>query len=130
MDMKITLNHIGLHIKSREELVDFYQNILGFHREYQFELSSVLASKIFDIDKQSEVFYCKNGNVCFELFVHAEKAPQGFAHICIDVIDREIIAKKCGDAGYPVTRIERSDKPDILFIEDKSENIFELKNIG
>jgi catechol 2,3-dioxygenase-like lactoylglutathione lyase family enzyme len=127
--MKIKLNHIALNIQSKEELVVFYQNILGFQLEHQFELNSVFASKIFEINKQPEVFHYKNENVCFELFVYPDKTSQDFAHICIEVIDRDIIAKKCEHAGYPVTRIKRNDKPDILFIRDKAGNIFELKNI-
>ncbi len=34
--MKIKLNHIGLNIQSKTELVDFYQNILDLDFEYQY----------------------------------------------------------------------------------------------
>lgn len=121
------LNHIGLNIQGKEELVDFYQNILGFYLEHQFDLNPVLATKIFGLGKQPEVFLYKKENIHLELFVYSEKSTQGFAHICIEVTDREIIAKKCENAGYPITRIQRNDKPDILFIRDKAGNIFELK---
>ena len=122
------INHVGINIQSEEEIVDFYQNILGFHFEYQFDLKLVLATKIFDIEKQPKVFLYSNENIQLELFVYPEKTKQGFAHICIEVTDREIIAKKCENAGYPITRIKRNDKPDILFIRDKAGNIFELKD--
>ena len=36
MENKIKLSHIGLNIRGKEELINFYQNILGFHSEYQF----------------------------------------------------------------------------------------------
>ena len=122
------INHVGLNIQNEKEIIDFYQNILGFHFEYQFDLKLVLATKIFGIEKQPEVFLCNNENMQLELFVYPEKTKQGFAHICIEVTDREIIAKKCKNAGYPITRIQRNDKPDILFIRDKAGNIFELKD--
>jgi catechol 2,3-dioxygenase-like lactoylglutathione lyase family enzyme len=125
--MKIKLNHIGLNIQSKTELVNFYQNILGFHLEHQFELNSAFASNIFGIEKQPEVFYYKNESLYFELFVYPENTTQGFAHICLEVIDRELIAEKCKNKGYQVTRIRRNDKLDILFIRDKAGNIFELK---
>lgn len=121
------LNHIGLNIQRKEELVDFYQNILGLYLEHQFDLKPVLATKIFGIGKQSEVFLCKNENIVLELFVYPENTTLGFAHICIDVVDREIITKKCEKAGYPIIRIKRDDKPEILFVKDKAGNIFELK---
>jgi len=121
------LNHIGINIQRKEELVDFYQNILGFHLKYQFDLNPVMASKIFGVEKQAEVFLHSNKNIHLELFVYPEQSVQGFAHICIEVTDREIIARKCENAGYPITRIQRNDKPDILFIRNKAGNIFELK---
>ena len=121
------LNHIGLNIQGKEELINFYQNILGFHLEYQFDLNPVLALKIFGVEKQPEVFLYTNKNVHLELFVYPEQSIQGFTHNCIEVTDREIIAKKCTNEGYQITRIQRNDKPDILFIRDKAGNIFELK---
>jgi catechol 2,3-dioxygenase-like lactoylglutathione lyase family enzyme len=122
------LNHIALNIQQKEELVDFYQNILGFYLDYQFNLDQVLATKIFGMAKQAEVFLCKKENLHLELFVHPESIIKHFAHVCIEVTDREIIAKKCEVAGYPITRIERNDKPELLFIRDKAGNAFELKN--
>jgi len=120
------LNHIGLNIQRKEEMVDFYQNILGFHLEHQFDLKSSLATNIFGMGKQSEVSLFKKENLLLELFIHHENTTQGFTHICIEVKEREKIAEKCGDAGYPVIRIPRSNKPDLLFIRDKIGNIFEL----
>ena len=122
------LNHIGLNIQRKEDAVDFYQNILGFHFEHQFELKSSLSEKIFNVEKQTEVLFYKKENLQLELFVNSENTKQGFAHICIEIKEREKIAEKCESDGYPITRIPRSDKPDLLFISDKSGNIFELKN--
>lgn len=125
---KVKLSHIGLNIQGKEELVDFYQNILGFHLEHRFDIKLSLATNIFGIRKQVEVFLYSNENMQLELFVYPKKTKLFFTHICIEVTDREIIAKKCEHAGYKVTRIKRNDKPDILFIRDKTGNIFELKN--
>ena len=63
------LKHIALNIKNKEELTNFYQNILGFHFVYQFDLNAAYASKIFGIEKEIEVYVYSNGNitrvVCF-----------------------------------------------------------------
>ncbi|MCD6346279.1 MAG: hypothetical protein J7L96_02540, partial [Bacteroidales bacterium] len=74
-----------------------------------------------------EVFLYKNDNLVLELFIHQEITTRGFAHICLEMADREKIVKKGEQTGYPITRIHRKDKPDILFIRDKAGNIFELK---
>lgn len=121
------LKHVGLNIQRKEELVEFYQNILGFQFEYQFDLSAGLCDDIFGVNKQLKVFMYKQEDILFELFVHAVKPGKSFSHICIEVKDREKIATKCEQSSYQVIRIKRIDKPDILFVKDKAENIFELK---
>lgn len=88
------LNHIALNIQSKEELIDFYQNILRFDFEYQFNLNPVLATKIFGMAKQPEVFLYKKEHLHLELFVYPESIIKDFAHVCIEITDREIIAKK------------------------------------
>ena len=122
------LLHIGLSIHSREELLDFYQNILDFHPDYHFDISLDLTTTVFGIEQQAEVYLYSNQSLQLELFVYPEKTIQGFAHVCIEVHDREMLAKKCELAGYPVIRKQREDKPDFLFIKDKAGNVFELKN--
>ena len=122
------LKHIALNIESIDELTDFYQNILGFHYAHQFELKADFASEIFGIKKQIEVFVYTNGNIDFELFVCPEKTNQGFTHVCVEMEDCEIIAERCKKAGYPIIRIPREDKPALLFVMDKTNNKFELKN--
>ncbi len=123
------LHHIALNIQTKKELVDFYQNILGVYPQHQFNLYLDLATKIFNIEQQPEVFQYKNEHLFLELFFYEETTIQGFAHICLEVADRENIAKKAEIAGYPVARVARKEMPDILFIKDKTGNIFELKDI-
>lgn len=122
------LNHIALSIQNKEELTDFYQNILGFRLEYQYEIDAVLASTIFNITKAAEVFRYSKDNLHLEFFVANEKTIPAFAHIGIDVADREVILEKCKKAGYQVTRVERKEKHDLLFVSDKAGNKFELKD--
>lgn len=112
----------------REELVDFYQNILGFQLAHQYELSEDIASQIFGLKIKTEVFIYSNGHIDLELFLFPEKTKQGFSHICINMENRKIIEEKCEKAGYPIIKIEREEKEDLLFVMDRAENKFELKN--
>ncbi|MDD2476119.1 MAG: VOC family protein [Dysgonamonadaceae bacterium] len=123
------LNHIALHIQNKEELIDFYQNILGFKLEYQYKIDSTLASTIFDIEEQTEIFRYSKDNLHLELFVATNKTILGFAHVGMDVEDREVIIGKCHKAGYQITRVERTEKQDLVFVSDKAGNKFELKNL-
>lgn len=122
------LNHIALSIQNKEELTDFYQSILGFRLEYKYEIDATLSSTLFDIDKPAEVFRYSKDNLHLEFFVATEKSIPAFAHIGIDVEDREETVKECQKAGYKVTRVVRQEKYDLLFVSDKAGNKFELKN--
>ena len=123
------LNHIALQIHHKDELLDFYQNILGFTLEYQYIIDSTLAATIFDIEQETEVFRYSKNDLHLEFFVCANKTTPGFAHIGMEVEDSEAIVEKCNKTGYQVTRVERADKHDLLFVSDKSGNKFELKNL-
>ncbi|MCD6366858.1 MAG: VOC family protein [Bacteroidales bacterium] len=122
------LNHIGLNILNKNEVIDFYQNILGFHTEYRFDITEEIGTIVFGIKNPAKVILCRKKNLLLELLIRPEILNQGFAHICLGVKNRENIADKCNKSGYPVIRIKRSDKQDILFIKDKTGNLFELKN--
>jgi len=121
------IHHVGLNIQSEEETVDFYQNILGFHFEYQFDMPTELGDNIFGVNKQIKVFLYKKEDTLLELFVHSVNPYKSFSHICFEVKDRESIAAKCEKNKYQVIRIKRIDRADILFVKDKAGNIFELK---
>ncbi len=122
------LNHIALSIQNKEEIIDFYQNILDFCFEYKYEIDETLSSTIFNIEKPVEVFKYSKNDLYFEFFITTEKTIPAFAHIGIELEDREVIMEKCKKAGYQVTRVERKEKHDLLFVSDKAGNKFELKN--
>lgn len=122
--MKLT--HVALNINSVDDIIDFYQNILGFHLEYQFELPTTLSHPIFGIDNSLPVYFCKNKQIAFELFVLLENINKGLAHVCLEMSNRDELITRCINKGYKVNNIQRDDKPNLLFIWDKSGNCFEI----
>ena len=121
------LNHIALNIDNADEITDFYQNILGFHLEYQFELPATLSNSIFGIHQNTPAFLCKNEQLAFELFVLSEHTDRGLAHVCLELSDRDKLINQCVSKGYKTKDIQREKKPNLLFIWDKSGNCFEIK---
>jgi catechol 2,3-dioxygenase-like lactoylglutathione lyase family enzyme len=125
--MKIKLNHIALNIYEVNDVTDFYQDILGFHPEYQFELPATLSHTIFGINQTLPAYFCENKQVAFELFVISENTNKGFAHVCLELYDRDKLINQCISKGYKIKNIQRDNKPNLLFIWDKSGNCFEIK---
>jgi len=121
------LNHIALNIADKEEMQNFYENILGFHVERSFGIDEALSQKIFNVSKPVVASILTNGELVLELFVNSKPLQTAYQHLCIDVKDREQIVQHCRKAAYPVIRLKRQ-RGDLLFIKDKAGNMFELKN--
>lgn len=120
------LEHIALTIAEAKEIKDFYINILGMREVKTFVLNKILAQKIFGIQKDTNVFYLQKNDLFLEIFITDEKLKQGFDHICLAIKDRENFVTKTEAQKYKCIRIKR-DIFDLIFIKDKSGNIFEIK---
>lgn len=121
------LVHIGLNISDKNELENFYGNILGFHRQYSFLIEQPLSVQIFGIGKQTEVSIYSRENIALELFLCSKRNELSYSHVCLDVENIDIIIKKCVQAGYKVITRQRGEKTYMVFIQDKTGNTFELK---
>ncbi len=122
------LNHIGLNIASVSEVQDFYQEILGLFSERDFAINQQIAQAFFGIDSETHAFIVRNEDLTLELFVYGKPISLGYAHLCVEVPDREKAVRKCVVKGYQVMRMKR-ENDDLLFVKDKAGNVFELKNI-
>ncbi|MCF8299399.1 MAG: VOC family protein [Saprospiraceae bacterium] len=120
------LEHIALSISEVKEIKNFYVDILGMKEQKNFILKAELGQKIFNINKDTSVFFLQKDDLFFEVFLNEEKPSTGFNHICFSVKDREGLIEKSETQNYECIRIER-DFSDLIFIKDKSGNIFEIK---
>ena len=119
-------NHFALNICDKNEVSDFYTDILGMELVHSFEIEKSLTSAIFNIEGSFPVFLVKKGNVKIELFLFKSKNQQGFNHICIAVHDKDEVLAGAIEKGYETSVIKR-EKGDLVFIYDKSGNPFEIK---
>ncbi len=122
------LEHIGLTISDQGEINNFYQNILGFEQAKTFTLNKNLSGKIFDNFIDTPVFLMQKEKLVLEIFIYPDKVKQSFNHICLSVKDRETLVTKAEAQKYECIRIKR-DVFDLIFIKDKSGNIFEIKEM-
>lgn len=120
------LNHIGITINEKADIKNFYADILGFETKDKFTLSKILSKQIFGIDKDTEIVVTAKKNFIMELFIATEANHRNFQHICITVDNRDEVIKKTKKNNYPCTVIKR-DTSDIVFIQDRSNNSFEIK---
>lgn len=123
----IKLEHIALSITDPEEVGSFYQNILGANVIRNFVLDKDLAGRIFGINRDTSVYLMQKDELFLELFLIPKQSSQNFQHICISINNRKEIVETALRNGYECIQIERNGK-DLIFIKDKSRNIFEIKD--
>ncbi|MEA3316643.1 MAG: VOC family protein [Bacteroidota bacterium] len=120
------LEHIALTISDSDEIENFYRDILEMELEKSFVLNKDLANKIFNINNDISVFLMKKDNLLLELFVAKTDDKKSFNHVCISVNNRKMLFEKAQKKSYKCIKIER-DKSDLIFVNDKSGNAFEIK---
>lgn len=123
------LEHIALNITNSEEIKNFYQDILGMVEVKNFNLDIKLAKQFFDINNDTEVYLMQRDELLLELFINGRKINSEFAHVCIQVRNREEIVEKAINSSYKCICRKR-EHFDQIFISDKSGNIFEIKEIN
>jgi catechol 2,3-dioxygenase-like lactoylglutathione lyase family enzyme len=121
-----TFNHVAVAVNDLSEIKDFYVNILGLEIIRKFTLSKDISSKIFSINKETEVTVLGKGDFSMEIFKSDKTSQNDFQHVCITVNNREKVIQKARENNYPCIIIKR-DTSDAVFIRDKSNNLFEIK---
>jgi len=120
------LQHIALSITEPLEVRDFYQSLLGANAIRYFVLDKNLAGQIFGINRDTSVYLMQKDELFLELFLIPEQNNLNFHHICISIENRIQLFENALEKGYECIQIQRNEN-DLIFIKDKSGNIFEIK---
>lgn len=122
------LKHVGLTV-DKDDIQNFYIDILGFRAEREFQLNHELSESIFNIKNDVEVRYLVNNKVTLELFIFSKfEQNQFFQHLCLQMENCDEIYKKAKENNYWTFRKKNSKNQSTYFIKDKMNNLFELKN--
>lgn len=120
--------HAGLTV-SKDDIQNFYMDILGFRTEGEFQLNNELAESIFNIDENIDVQYLIKGEVILELFILSEfSLNPSFNHICLIMDNCNLIYEKARKKNYWTFHKTNSKNQSTYFIKDNMNNLFELKN--
>lgn len=119
------LEHIAISIESSDEIINFYHNILGMKQIRDFVIDKSLTAKLFNVDENLPVYLMQRDDLVLEIFIHKQNR-ESVKHLCIAVENRENLIRELQEKGYQTIIIER-EQHDLVFIKDKSENIFEIK---
>ena len=124
----MNLEHIAISVNSFNEINDFYIEFLELKQLRNFVLDKDLSKNIFNVNTDIPVYLLNKGNLTIEIFVIDQVKRDQVNHICFSIHDREKLYKKAQEKAYECIRIKR-ESSDLIFIKDKSRNIFEIKNM-
>ena len=122
------LEHIGITINEESDIDALYKDLLGLKEERKFELYEDVSGKLFGTGERVSVMLLSGEDFFMEVFLTDKKQTPVYNHICISVDNSDDIIAKAKSMGFPVTQIERESRDNIVFLRDRSGNIFEIKD--
>ena len=124
------LRHIGIHIHDKNEVTDFYREILGFQELNRFDLNNKTAQNVFGKCNLIEVVRMKQFELIIELMVCPEEKAGGMSHLALEYWKAESVVEKAKEKGYTVIEFQKDNDRTGRYIKDKAGNIFEIKDIN
>jgi len=124
----IMLEHIGITINRESDIDNFYKELLGLKEVRKFDLYQEFSETLFGISDSVAVTYLSGDDLFVELFLTGKKQTPVYNHICFSIPERDSFVEKAESMGFPVTRIERESRDNLIFLRDNSGNIFEIKS--
>lgn|SRR6056297_3508497 len=118
--------HVALQINDIQEVKSFYEKLLDFEVQYEFEIDQETAYQIFGVNKPLQVVKMQKDKMFLELFVDPQPLKMIYHHMCIAVDDPGKLAEQSSRSGYQVISKEREHGM-LYFIKDATGNMFELK---
>jgi catechol 2,3-dioxygenase-like lactoylglutathione lyase family enzyme len=123
------LGHIGLTINHKQDIKDFYKDLLGMREIKNFAIPQRISQQVFQINQSNSIVTLAKDNLVIELFLSEKQSSPVYNHLGIYQDNRQSFINRVKDKGYPVNIIQRENKNDLIFIEDNSGNKFEIAEI-
>jgi len=122
------LRHIGLTVTDSEEIVNFYEEVLLFSTKHKFTINRNISQQIFNVNDVTDVYVMVQQDLEFEIFISHRKEKRLFSHVCLTYPRPEIIYENAVKSCYKAL-VKNSADHNTYFIWDKSNNMFEIKEI-
>lgn len=125
------LRHIGLHIHDKNEVKNFYEDILKFKEVNRFKLHPQTAKKVFNTENSIEVVRMKQFDIMIELLICPDhKKDISLSHVAFEYWKTQRITDKAIDKGYKVIEYPKPSGSMARYLKDKAGNLFEIKDIN
>ena len=126
MIKNVVLSHVAVECSSQHHADLFFSGVLGLQKVKSTLLSKELSEAIFHISREVRFELYSEGDIRFEVFINERHHEPTYAHICIEVDDKQGFISRCKEKGLEPFFIEKEGKQ-LLFVRDFSANLYEIK---
>jgi len=131
----IDMHHVGLWVRDLARSGRFYDRILGFEKQYDYQIPAGLMKTIFDRPVDCRVEVHQREEVMLELFQPdipvsddpPESPTTGINHFSLMVDDKTAFCRRAREMGADVLEIPRKDHS-IFFLKDPDGIRIEIKD--
>ncbi len=129
------VHHIGLWVNDLAAAGRFYDHVLGFEKQYDYQVPAEIVSRIFGRHSGCQVEVYRRDEVTLELFRPAGKiadrrspalAP-GINHFSLRVENKRAFCQQAREKGAQVIQVHRKDHC-VYFIRDPEGILIEIKD--
>ena len=130
----LTIHHLGLWVKDLARSDQFYHQIMGFDKQYDYRIPSEIMSRIFGREVACQVAVYRRDEVALELFQPDGKMTDpdqvslssGINHFSLKVPDKRVFCQEVKEKGAQLIEVPRGDGC-IYFIQDPDGILIEIK---
>lgn len=123
------LSHFAVALRSEEQSDAFFQGLIGLKKVRSFTVSEDLAADLFGVTRETSVVRYGNDHFDVEVFLIGDEVlpRHPFAHVCLQVEDREAFLTKAGESNVEIRIVPRRDGSTYyLFVRDPCGNLYEI----
>lgn len=126
MAKNLVLSHVAVECSSQHHADLFFSGVLNLQKRKSTLLSKELSEAIFHINHEVRFDLYAQGNTRFEVFINEGHHDTTYAHICIEVEDKQGFISRCKEQGLEPFFIKKEGRH-LLFVRDFSANLYEIK---
>lgn len=120
------VQHVAVECDSQEHAERFFSELLGLPKVKSTLLSKELSVEIFGIGEDVRFDFYAEGTTRFEVFISQRQRQPTYAHVCIEVDDKDDFVLRCRHQGLEPFFVDKDGKQ-LLFVRDYSGNLYEIK---
>jgi catechol 2,3-dioxygenase-like lactoylglutathione lyase family enzyme len=121
------VHHVGVWASDGSATRQFYEGVMGFEKEREYEVPIELMSTIFGIDRSCKVEVYAKDTARVEVFDVNGTDLSGINHFSLSVGDRVGFFRRAKASGADCLEVKRGDHP-VYFIRDPSGLLVEIKD--